>query len=51
MPIVETPSEAIDFFLECDLDVLVIENFIVHKTSAGLERGGFKRVRSPVAGC
>ena len=31
MPIVETPGEAIDFFLECALDALVIENFVVRK--------------------
>ena len=37
MPIVETPRDAIDFFLECDLDVLVIENFIVHKKPVVLE--------------
>jgi carbamoyltransferase len=31
MPIVETPGNALDFFLECALDVLVIENFVVRK--------------------
>jgi carbamoyltransferase len=31
MPIVETPEEAIKFFLECGLDVLVIEDCIVKK--------------------
>jgi carbamoyltransferase len=31
MPIVETPGNALDFFLECDLDVLVIEEYIVRK--------------------
>ncbi len=31
MPIVETPVEALEFFLECALDVLVIENFVVRK--------------------
>ncbi len=31
MPIVETPAEALDFFLECALDTLVIENYVVHK--------------------
>lgn len=31
MPIVETPAQAIAFFLECELDVLVIEEFVVHK--------------------
>lgn len=31
MPIVETPEEAIKFFLECGLDVLVLEDYIVRK--------------------
>ncbi|MGB3007986.1 MAG: carbamoyltransferase C-terminal domain-containing protein, partial [Chitinophagaceae bacterium] len=31
MPIVETPVEAIDFFLHCSLDVLVINNYIITK--------------------
>jgi carbamoyltransferase len=31
MPIAETPGEAIDFFLECELDVLVIEDFVVRR--------------------
>ena len=31
MPIVETPEEAIDFFLHCSLDVLVINNYILTK--------------------
>ncbi len=31
MPIVETPGEALDFFLECALDALVIEDFVVRK--------------------
>jgi carbamoyltransferase len=29
MPIVETPVDAIDFFFSCELDVLVIGNYIV----------------------
>jgi carbamoyltransferase len=33
MPIVETPQEALDFFLECALDILVIEDFIITKTT------------------
>lgn len=32
MPIVETPAEALDFFLSCALDVLVIGDYIVRKT-------------------
>jgi carbamoyltransferase len=31
MPIVETPQEALDFFLNCALDVLVLDNYIVRK--------------------
>jgi carbamoyltransferase len=31
MPIVETPAEALDFFLDCALDALVIENYVVRK--------------------
>lgn len=31
MPIVETPTEAIDFFLNCNLDVLVINNYFITK--------------------
>jgi carbamoyltransferase len=31
MPIVETPADAIDFFLNCNLDVLVIHNYIITK--------------------
>ncbi len=31
MPIVETPRQAVEFFLECDLDALVIDNYIVTK--------------------
>ncbi len=31
MPIVETPAEAIAFFLNCNLDVLVINNYIITK--------------------
>lgn len=31
MPIVETPAEALSFFYECALDILVINNFIFYK--------------------
>lgn len=31
MPIVETPAEAMNFFLNCALDVLVINNYIILK--------------------
>jgi carbamoyltransferase len=31
MPIVETPGEAIDFFYACDLDVLVLDDYIIVK--------------------
>ena len=33
MPIVETPLDALDFFLSCDLDVLVMEDFVIRKRS------------------
>jgi carbamoyltransferase len=33
MPIVETPQEALDFFLSCALDVLVIDDYIIRKTT------------------
>jgi carbamoyltransferase len=32
MPIVESPLETVEFFLECDLDMLVIDNYVVEKT-------------------
>jgi len=31
MPIVETPEQAIHFFLNCDLNVLVIGNYVIYK--------------------
>lgn len=31
MPIVETPKDAIDFFLECELDYLIIGDYIISK--------------------
>jgi len=31
MPIVETPEQAIDFFLHCSLDILIINNYIITK--------------------
>jgi carbamoyltransferase len=34
MPIVETPEQAIDFFLHCELDVLVLDNFIIRKAES-----------------
>jgi len=34
MPIVETPAEALSFFLGCPLDLLVIDGFIVRKRAA-----------------
>jgi carbamoyltransferase len=33
MPIVETPEQAIQFFLNCELDVLVLDNYIVKKAA------------------
>lgn len=31
MPIVETPQQAIDFFLSCELDLLVLDNYMIQK--------------------
>jgi carbamoyltransferase len=31
MPIVETQQEAIDFFLSCELDLLVLDNYMIQK--------------------
>jgi carbamoyltransferase len=31
MPIVERPIEAIDFFLNCSLDYLIIDNYLIGK--------------------
>lgn len=39
MPIVETPEEAIRFFFECDLDCLVMGDYIVHKKTGTDEAG------------
>jgi carbamoyltransferase len=38
MPIVETPIEALDFFLSCDLDVLVMDDFIIRKSKDAVEQ-------------
>lgn len=35
MPIVETPGEALDFFLDCALDVLVLDDYVVTKCANG----------------
>jgi len=43
MPIVETPAEAINFFLECALDALIINGFVVTK------RNGYKNQEQPDA--
>lgn len=31
MPIIESPAQALQFFFECDLDALVVENYILYK--------------------
>ena len=31
MPIVETPEQALEYFMECGLDVLVLDGYIVEK--------------------
>ena len=33
MPIVETPAEALEFFLTCALDVLIVGDYVVEKTT------------------
>jgi len=33
MPIVETPEQALDFYLDCDLDVLVLNNYVISKAA------------------
>jgi carbamoyltransferase len=38
MPIVETPEQAVHFFLNCDLDVLVMHNYILYKTPSNNHR-------------
>lgn len=43
MPIVETPEEALSFFLDCALDALVLDDMLVQK--AYPESGASKRIR------
>jgi carbamoyltransferase len=38
MPIVETPMDAIDFFLACELDVLVLDVYVVRKNAEAAKR-------------
>jgi carbamoyltransferase len=40
MPIVETPEEALSFYMECALDVLVIGNHVVTKREAPVRKPG-----------
>lgn len=49
MPIIETPLQALDFFFECELDYLVLGNFIISKESTTFEgvlgeKGNFEEV-------
>jgi len=39
MPIVETPEEAISFFLDCALDVIVLDDMVVTKSQSRPARG------------
>jgi carbamoyltransferase len=43
MPIVETPEEAISFFLDCALDALVLDDIVITKSE--IESNGSGRVR------
>lgn len=38
MPIVETPAEALDFFLSCALDLLIVDDYIVSKKNETTNR-------------
>lgn len=38
MPIVETPAEALGFFLACPLDLLVLDRFVVRKAAVPKQR-------------
>jgi len=52
MPIVETPEEAINFFLSCDLDVLVLDGLILQKSLRLVEQPDIRELftkRIPVA--
>lgn len=40
MPIVETPDEALSFFLECALDALVIGDYLITKRPVATTEGG-----------
>jgi predicted NodU family carbamoyl transferase len=42
MPIVETPNQAIDFFLNCSLDYLIIDNFLIGKKDNEINYLSFK---------
>jgi carbamoyltransferase len=35
MPIVETPDEAMQFYVSCDLDALIVGDMLIQKTAAG----------------
>jgi carbamoyltransferase len=41
MPIVETPEQAIRFFLDCEMDVLVLDNYLIYKTAHADEQRNF----------
>ena len=46
MPIVETPEEALSFFLDCALDAMVLEDFVITKSRP--DPGSRERVRGLV---
>ena len=44
MPIVETPQEAIDLFLKCSLDYLIIDNYLIGKKENNIKYESMKEI-------
>jgi predicted NodU family carbamoyl transferase len=44
MPIVETPQEAIDLFLKCSLDYLIIDNYLIGKKENNIKYESVKEI-------
>lgn len=44
MPIVETPQEAIDLFLKCSLDYLIIDNYLIGKKENNIKYESLKEI-------
>ena len=45
MPIVETPQEAIDLFLKCSLDYLIIDNYLIGKKENAIKYESMKEIK------